>query len=84
MAVTIVRTSKVGVKVGIVGRGVIEFVGVRLGGGVVEGERVSVCVTAGEGSLASGAQPDKINAMQSKRVMILFMAYLNGHTSAGM
>ncbi len=80
VAVTIVRASKVGVKVGTVGRGVIVCVGgtgVRLGvdvGGMIVG------VAEGEGSLvlsmAAGMHAVKINIPKSRLMKNRFIVFL--------
>jgi len=89
VTVTMVETSNVGVKVGIVGRGVIVMVGVVDGSDVRVGDGVDVetCVDTVGTFVVDGAQALIRKTMaQGTCKSDLFMDspfYRNGHTSAG-
>ena len=83
---TIVEASNVGVKVGMVGKGVtvdVGGMGVCVAVGTNEGEEVGAgsadCVC--EGPHAESASPR--TKSRERTFFIVHLAYLNGHTSAG-
>jgi hypothetical protein len=89
-----VRTSNVGVKVGIVGSGVLvagagvnvaEGVGLLVEEDVGVGEFVETTTRVADGELAAGAQDARTKLRTIRNAEIFFMVplYRNGHTSAG-
>ena len=78
VTVTIVEASNVGVKVGMVGKGVIDTVGVGVGAnvfvlvGIGDGVVVGSCVTVTGGTVPLCAQAVRISAVLSRAIKICF------------
>lgn len=79
VTVTIVETSNVGVKVGMVGKGVMDAVGVWVGDDVFDGNGDGVAVAFSiTGTGADCPQAERRNIMMRKAVASFFMMILPG------